>query len=103
VRCDDGTYRNNRQVKESLERGEKWYSSAGEDRIPINWVRWCPGMNCRLGPYLVSTGQFQEHAGTGLKLKMRPRAADALENLPVEAVMPAPAQFEGVAATNSAY
>ncbi|MCA1694805.1 MAG: hypothetical protein LC749_08770 [Actinobacteria bacterium] len=82
VWTSDGQYRNNRQVARALDAGEKWYSTAGEEQVPIGWVRWCPGMNCSTGPYLVSSGSFQYHVATGVNIRRTIGSPDRLENLP---------------------
>lgn len=82
VWTSDGSYRNNRQVVESMKRGEVWHSSAGESRVRVGWIRWCPGMNCGEGPYLISTGDQHKHIATGLHIMRAPKSPDALENLP---------------------
>jgi len=57
-------------------------ATAGEEQVPIGWVRWCPGMNCSTGPYLVSSGAFQYHRATGVHIRPTVGSPDRLENLP---------------------
>ncbi|HZB98034.1 MAG TPA: hypothetical protein VE219_05495 [Candidatus Sulfotelmatobacter sp.] len=88
VYTDDGTYRTNRQVVDSLKRGEAWYSTAGDSQVRIGWIRWCPGMNCHEGPYLISRGDLHRHITTGLHILRAPKSPDALENLPATGPRP---------------
>lgn len=81
VYTSEGTYRTNRQVVDSLQEGETWFSTNGGERVPINWIRWCPEMNCGMKPYLISRGALQKHVAGGIHVRLVPKSTDSLENL----------------------
>lgn len=82
VYTSEGMYRSNRQVVESIQQGDAWFSTKGNEQVPINWIRWCPGMNCGMKPYLISRGALQKHVGGGIHVRVVPKSTDSLENLP---------------------
>ncbi|MFN2568318.1 MAG: hypothetical protein ABR564_01785 [Candidatus Dormibacteria bacterium] len=94
VWTSEGQYRNNRQVARAIDGGERWYSTAGEEQVPVGWVRWCPGMNCSAGPYLVSSGSFQYHRATGVHIRRTVGSPDRLENLPATGPRPIGSDIE---------
>ncbi|MCA1694804.1 MAG: hypothetical protein LC749_08765 [Actinobacteria bacterium] len=88
VWTQEGSYRTNRQLVKSIQSGERWYSTAGAEQVPISWIPWCTAMNCGEGPYLVSRGAMQVGIRTGIRKLIKARYPDSLEMLPSDGPRP---------------
>jgi len=88
VWTQEGSYRTNRQIARSIDAGERWFSTAGTERVPISWIPWCTAMNCGEGPYLVSHGAMQQGLRTGIRKFIVARYPDSLEQLPTDGPRP---------------
>lgn len=102
VWTSEGAFRTNRQVVESMQRGEVWDSTGGAAKVRMGWIRWCPGMNCRESPYLISTGALHRHITTGMHIVRAPHSPDSLENLPSTGPPPIGAEPEVAASAAAA-